>query len=460
MDRLHRIKGHLDPNPVCKAASSASSTTASGKNVCVIVDGARTPFSKSFGSMMREDAIALGAAAVGGLVNKTKLDPNHVDQLIMGNVVMNSNAPNLAREIVIDLKLPTHIPGTTVSIACLSGLEAIYQGICQIEHGDASTVIAGGSDSLSSGQMSLPANLTLALGKYSMGGGNKKGLYAGLSELFSIAGGPSKWAPKAPAIAERSTGRTMGYHADLMAEINSISRQDQDAFAINSHKKATEARQLIRQEIVAVRSDGKVVDDDDLIRSKVNPDKVAKLKPAFRKEKDHGTVNAASSSALTDGASAVLLMSERKAAALGYPTDVICKAYVKTAVEPFPQLLLAPAVAIPRCLSKAGLTLDDIDIFEIHEAFSAQVLATLKVLESKDFAQKFLGQDEPVGKIPLSKVNLRGGSIAIGHPFAATGGRLVTTAANLLRRTKKRYALLSVCAAGGIGGVMILERRS
>ena len=426
----------------------------------MIVTGARTPFVKSFGSLMYANSIDLGCAAVRGLITKTKLDPNEIDQIVMGNVVVNSNAPNVAREIVIDLNLPPRVPGTTVSIACLSGLEAIYQGVCQVERGDASVVIAGGSDSLSSGQMTLPRNLTLGLGKYQMGGGSKKGVYAGVKELLSIAGGPSKWLPTAPAIAERSTGHTMGYHADLMAQINGISRAAQDKMAIESHAKATANRGRIRAQIVPVATpDGKTVTDDNLIRPKMKPAKVARLKPAFRKPQDQGTVNAASSSALTDGASAVLLMSEDKAAALGYPTDIVCRAYVKTAVEPFPQLLLAPAVAIPKCLEKAGLTLDDIDIFEIHEAFSAQVLATLKVLESKEFSQKFLGRDTPVGSIPPEKINIMGGSIAIGHPFAATGGRLVMTAAALLRKMKKRYALLSICAAGGIGGVMIMERR-
>mmetsp|Transcript_8826 Transcript_8826/g.13172 ORF Transcript_8826/g.13172 Transcript_8826/m.13172 type:complete len:455 (+) Transcript_8826:72-1436(+) len=453
MQRLERISGHI------QASFKAKTTSNEGKCYAVIVDGARTPFIKSFGSIMKCDSFALGAAAVHGLIDKSKIDPNLVDQVIMGNVVVNSNAPNVAREIVIDLKLPSKIPGTTVSVACLSGLEAIYQGVCQVEHGDADVIIAGGTDSLSSGQMSMPRDLTLALGKYSMGGGNKKGLYGGLSELFSIAGPPTKWFPKAPAIAERSTGHTMGYHADLMAEINSISPEEQNKFAISSHAKANNALSLLKKEIVPIKAEGKIVSADNLIRAKIDGKKVAKLKPCFRSAKDNGTVNPASSSPLTDGASAVLIMSENKAKELGYPTDIVCRAYVKTAVEPYPQLLIAPAIAIPKCLAKAGLTLDDIDFFEIHEAFSAQVLATIKVLKSPAFSKAFLGTDEAVGTIPMEKVNLLGGSIAIGHPFAATGGRLVTTTANHLRRTKKRFALISICAAGGIGGVMILERR-
>ena len=187
---------------------------------------------------------------------------------------------------------------------------------------------------------------------------------------------------------------------------------------------------------------------------------VAKLKPAFRPG-EAGTVTAASSSALTDGASAVLVMSEAKAQRLGYSTSITVKSYAKAAIEPYPQLLLAPAIAIPKALAKAGLALEDIDVFEIHEAFAAQVLATLNALESPAFARDFLGRADgkPFGTIPRSKINPNGGSIALGHPFAATGGRLVTSLSNELRRTGKRYGLISVCAAGGIGGVMILENR-
>eukprot|EP00466_Bigelowiella_natans_P021320 jgi/Bigna1/82954/fgenesh1_pg.99_\ len=363
MERLKRISRHIAASNVSEEGKRKARVNATG---AVIVDGARTPFVKSFGAIMKNNAISLGAAAVKGLVAKTKIDPNAIDQLIMGNVVVNSNAPNLAREIIIDLMLPSNVEANPMD---------------KTRKGDP-------------GHNSLHRMFI--------------GLYAGLSELFKIAGPVSGWLPKAPAIAERSTefgeklihplqlivnctenggGRTMGYHADLMAEINAINRKDQDAFAIGSHSKASKARAAIRSEVVPVKNaEGKIVNDDNLIRSKINPAKVAKLKPAFRKPQDHGT--GGSSSGLKDGASAVLLLRER-------------------------------------------------------------VLATLKVLESKEFARAFLGRDTPVGSVPLEKVNLNGGSIAIGHPFAATGGRLVTTAANLLRKTGKRYALLSICAAGG-----------
>eukprot|EP00698_Gefionella_okellyi_P013608 TRINITY_DN3737_c0_g1_i2.p1 TRINITY_DN3737_c0_g1~~TRINITY_DN3737_c0_g1_i2.p1 ORF type:complete len:330 (+),score=84.35 TRINITY_DN3737_c0_g1_i2:429-1418(+) len=328
-----------------------------------------------------------------------------------------------------------------------------------IERGDAHCIIAGGSDSLSNADLVMPKHVTHALARYQYGGKTRGA--AGIYDLVKELGSPTGWFPQAASIAERSTGKTMGYHADLMAEINAIPRDEQDAFAIGSHTKAAAAQTAgrFKDEIIAVQTpSGKLVSADNLIRGKQDAGKVAALKPVFRTI--GGTVTAASSSPLTDGASAVLVMSEEKARELGFAADVFMRSFVTTAIDPFPQLLLAPAMAIPRALDAAGLTLDQIDLFEIHEAFAAQVLATLKCLASDEFARTQLGRDKAVGVVPMEKVNPNGSSIAIGHPFAATGGRLVTAAANELRRTGKRYALISICAAGGIGGVAILERSS
>lgn len=395
-----------------------------------------------------------------GLLNKTKLDPGLIDEIIWGNVVIKSAAPNIAREIIIDLHLPQHITGTTCSKACLSGLQAVEQAVMLVEQGGADVVIAGGSDSISSGELTMPRDLTLALDKYSLGGGNKKG-WKGVKEIFETAGPPSAWFPRQNSIAERSTGKTMGYHADLMAEINSISREEQERFAIASHAKAHKARQegILGCDIVPVMSKHHTgpIAQDDLIRPSMDANKIAHLGTAFRKPSENGSITAATSSALTDGASAVLIMSEEMASKLGYPTDITLKSFANTAIDPFPQLLLAPAIAIPKALDRAGLSLQDIDLVEIHEAFAAQVLATLKCLESESFC-KSIGRKQALGRIDPNKINVYGGSLAIGHPFAATGGRIVTTAANALRRTKSRYCLISICAAGGLGGVAILER--
>jgi len=355
----------------------------------VVVAGARTPFVKSFGKLIHLDAIGLAVASVTGLLGslEPQLDPETIDEVVFGNVVVKSAAPNIARELVLDAGLPKHISGTTVICQCLSGLECVAQAARLIETADASCVIAGGSDSTSSGEIALDRSLSTVLGEYVMGGGNKKGM-AGVMKLLRGVASATK-LPQQPSIAERSTGQTMGYHADLMAEINGVERPDQDAWAIASHTKASAARSagLLAQEIVGVPSadGGAMIEEDELIREGMAVEQLARLKAVFRKEgvaeagldgvdgSGAGTVTAASSSALTDVASAVLVMEESAAIAAGYNADVVVSAYVKTAVDPYPQLLLAPALAIPACLEKAGLQLEDIDVFEIHEAFAAQV---------------------------------------------------------------------------------------
>lgn len=436
----------------------ASSDKREMKRAC-IVEGCRTPFVKAYTTMIDVDAIDLGCTAVSGLLKKTKLDPNLVDEVIWGNVVVNVNSPNVAREIILQLGLPNSISGVTVSRACLSGLEAILQGVRLIETGQAECVIAGGSDSTSNCDVPIPRHLQHALGKYTKGGGSKKG-YQGMVEFAKEAGLPTSWVPEAPAIAERSTGKTMGYHADLMAEINNVSKTDQNRYAMTSHMRAHRAQQkgYLSEEIEpVVLKDGTVLDRDPMIRGKIDESKLDKLGPAFRKD---GTISAATSSALTDGGSAVLLMSESFARKHGYATDCSVESYHITGVDPFPQLLLAPAFAIPKVLDRAHMKLQDVDYVEMHEAFAAQVLATLKTLDNDEFAKTHLKRNQPVGKIDMEKLNPNGSSLSIGHSFAATGGRIVTATINELRRSQKESCLISICAAGSLGGACLIKRRT
>lgn len=437
--------------------------SASLQRRAVIVEGARTPFVKSFGQLMKVDTIGLSVSAVEGLLARTKLDPAKLDHIVWGNVVMQTNAPNCAREIVIDLNLPKHITGHSVSMACASGLQAVTSAVQMIETGAADVIIAGGSDSVSNGELPIPRTLAHGLAQFVYG--RKKGL-AAIPNFFAEAGyNPAGWLPQMPAIAERSTGKTMGWHGDMISELYGVTRAEQEAFAVASHEKASKARTKgyfkdeVRPVLKKVGRKTIDVDADNLIRDDwaTMSEKFGKLKPAFRKP--HGTITAATSSALTDGASAVLVMSEEKAKELGYATDIRLKSHAFSAIDPFPQLLLAPALAWPVALKRAGLTAKDIDIFEIHEAFAGQVLTTIRCLESEDFAKKYLNMDKPVleGKIDMAKVNPNGSSLAIGHPFAATGGRIVTAAAAELRRTGKKHALISICAAGGLGGVAVIE---
>jgi acetyl-CoA acyltransferase len=403
------------------------------------------------------DSIGLGCTAVAGLINKTGVDPKEVEQIVWGNVVLSSGTPNIGREIVIELNLPRHIVAHMISFACASSLKCVCDTDMIIKGGHADCVIAGGSDSVSHAEVPLPRGLTRGLAMTVFGGA--KDFQSKLEKFWANSGPAAKWVPSFPAIGEKSTGKTMGYHCDMMAEFSGVTREAQDQLAAESHLKALEASKkgYLDQEITPIDNRaGKIIKQDGFIQK---PDlaKYAKLKPAFRTLAQKGTITAANATGLTDGGSAVLMCSEEYAKKKGWPTDIQVKAWQNSAVDPFPQLLIAPAIAIPKCLDRAGLKLSDIDVWEIHEAFAAQVLSTFVALESEQFCRDYLGRG-PVGTIDRSKLNINGGSLALGHPFAATGGRVVTSAANELRRNKKRYALLSVCAAGGLGSVAIIER--
>jgi acetyl-CoA acyltransferase len=267
--------------------------------------------------------------------------------------------------------------------------------------------------------------------------------------------------PVAPSITETSTGLSMGQSAELMAKLNDISRVDQDAWALGSHRKAAAAWADGRMAeevapVYVVTNGGRAVVRDNHIRADTSADKLAQLRPVF--DRQYGTVTAGNSSPLTDGAASVLVMSAERAQALGLRAKAFVRAYAYAAVDPAGQLLIGPAYAIPMALDRAGLKLSDIDVVEMHEAFAAQVLSTLQKLESKTFAEEELGRSEAVGCIDPSRINLRGGSIALGHPFGATGARCVATLVNEMERRSAQFGLVSVCAAGGVGVAIVLER--
>ena len=428
----------------------------------VVVDGARTPFVRAFGSLMRTGTIELASAATAGLLTKTKLDPDHIDGVVWGGVILPGISPNIARELVLDLKLPPKIEGMTVTRACASGLQAVTTAAKMIQSGDADVIIAGGSDSTSNMEFALPQKAIYALAPLMFGKKKKSpsDLLSVLAQLMPI----SDVLPRKPRIAERSTGELMGEAAEKMAKQNGITRQAQDAFATRSHRRAADATDSgrLRQEIIPIESDsGDWIVDDELIRADTSEEKLSRLNPVF--DRVAGTITAGTASPLTDGASAVLLMSEEKAKALklsGLAT-VVSQAYV--GVDPFDQLLIGPALAMPLALERAGLSLQDMDYIDIHEAFAAQVLSVIQALQDDVFAQKHYAQygikaKRAIGKIDESKLNVHGGSIALGHPFGATGARMVTTMSKELAASGKRYALLGICAAGGLGAAAVLER--
>ncbi len=419
----------------------------------VIIGGVRTPFVKAFGKLLKLDTIALGVAATEALLTRTGLPRHEVESLLWGGVILPSASPNVAREIALDVGLPPIVEAATVSMACASGLRAVTLAAAAIERGDIDVAIAGGSDSTSNAEIKLPQKLVHALAPFAFGKASPADALAVVSQMMPI----TDVLPQMPKIAERTTGETMGESCESMARRNEITRLAQDEFAARSHRRAAAAIASGRfeDEIVPITlPSGRKVHVDDLVRAGTNIDKLGRLRPVFSRE---GTLTAGNSSPLTDGASAVLLMSEEKAAALGYKPWARITSWSYIGVDPADQLLIGPALAIPKVLDASGLSLADFDVVDLHEAFAAQVLCVLKMLGSQAFASARLGRAEAVGEIDPDRLNVHGGSVSLGHPFGATGARMVTTMANELRLTGKKRALLGLCAAGGLAGAAILE---
>ena len=420
-----------------------------------IIRGLRTPFAKSGTHYAHLSALDLGKLVVTELVERTGIDPAEVQELVFGNVIPSVKAPNIAREIVLGTGLPRKIPGYTVSKACASSNQAIVDAANMIRIGNADTVIAGGAESLSDIPILFSRNFSDAL----VSASKQKSVGGKLGAFRKIR--PRDLAPDAPAIAESTTGLTMGESAEKMAKENHISREAQDKFALQSHMRAAKAtadgrfKDEVMTVVVPPRFE-QIVETDNLIRGDSTLEAMAKLRPVF--DRKYGTITAANSSPLTDGAAAVLMMSEEKAKAAGFKPIGYLKSYAFAAIDPFDQLLQGPVFALPVALERAGLSLKDIGVIEMHEAFAAQVLSNIQWMGSKKIAQERLGRSEPVGEIDPEKINRTGGSIALGHPFGATGARIVTTVCNELQRTGEQYGLVTVCAAGGMGVAMILER--
>lgn len=421
----------------------------------VIVDGARTPFVKAFGDFLQLDSIALADKAVEALLNKTEVPRDEIDSIVWGGVILPTDAPNIAREVALDLNLPYRVEGHTVTRACASGLQAITSAVDIVERGYADIVIAGGSDSTSNAPVKLPQKVVHALAPYALGGKavGPQELVGILSQLMPI----TEIIPKMPQIAERTTGEVMGQSCERMARRNHVGREEQDEFAVMSHRRAAEAWETGRydDEVTPVFTGEKWVHSDGLVRADTSVEKLSRLRPVFARD---GTLTAGNSSALTDGASATLIMSEEKARALGYTPRAAFRSWAYTAVDPSDQLLMGPAIAMPMALDRAGMDMSDIDFVDMHEAFAAQVLCVLKMLDSDAFAQERLGRKSKVGAPDFDHLNLHGGSVSLGHPFGATGSRIVNTVANELAKSDRETALIGICAAGGIGAGAVLER--
>ncbi len=428
-------------------------TFGNGRRVAIVA-GVRTPFAKAGTAFKAISAIDLGKLCVAELLQRTNLDGKEVQALVFGTVIPSVLAPNIAREVSLLPQLPKGVQSYSVSRACASANQAITDAADQIALGQLDVAIAGGSESLSN----IPILHAQGFAEALVLASKARSLPARLKALARIR--PKDLVPVTPAIAEPSTGETMGESAEKMAKLNSIAREEQDHFALRSHRLAAAgtADGRLTAEIMPVYVPPKfesVLTSDNGIREDTSYEQLAALKPVF--DRRYGTVTAGNSSPLTDGGACVLLMNEDKAKSLGYQPLGIIRSYAYAALDPGEQLLQAPVLAAPVALKRAGLSLKDMDLVEMHEAFAAQVLSNLKGFESKWWAER-AGFSQPVGEVDRAKLNVMGGSIAIGHPFGATGARITTTLLNELRRRGGQFGLMTVCAAGGMGFAMVVER--
>lgn len=420
-----------------------------------IVAGCRTPFLKAGTGFAGLRALDLGKVAVREAVARAGVRPADVDHLVFGTVVHDVQAPNLAREVGLAV-LPKTVPGVTVSRACASANQAITDGAMAIETGQARVVVAGGAECLSRVPILVGEKLSAALVRAS----RARTLGQRLAPFRHLR--PRDLAPVTPAIAEPTTGETMGEAAERMAKENGITREAQDEWALRSHLLAAQGTDdgRLPAEIAPTYLPpgyGEVVEADNGIRRDTDRERLAALRPVF--DRRFGSVTAGNASPLTDGASALVLMDGEAARAEGLEPLGWIRSWAWTALDPGGQLLQGPAYAAPLALDRAGLSMADVGLMEMHEAFAAQVLSNLQALASDAFAREELGRSAAVGHPDPERINVMGGSIAIGHPFGATGGRLTLTILNEMARRDIQFGLITVCAAGGMGFAMVVERR-
>ncbi|HVH11085.1 MAG TPA: acetyl-CoA C-acyltransferase [Gemmatimonadales bacterium] len=414
-----------------------------GRRVAVVA-GYRTPFCRAGTALKDARAVDLARFVARELLEHAELPGSEVDAVIFGQVVPSALVPNVAREVSLLPQFPKEIPAYSLNRACASSGQAVANGHDEIASGHADVVLAGGVESLSD----IPILASRRLADILVEASKARSLGGRLRAFSRLR--PRDLVPVSPAIAEPSTGETMGQSAEKMAKENHITREAQDRWALRSHRLAAAATDdhRLTAEIVPWFPGGAsdpVLTTDNGIRRDTSLEQMAKLKPVF--DRRYGTVTAANSSPLTDGASAVLLMSDTAARALGYTPLAYIRSYAVAAVDPGWQLLQAPIFAVPLALERAGIAWRDLGAIEVHEAFASQVLSNFQGWAAKGW------------EINEDIINVMGGSIAIGHPFGATGGRIVTTLAHELVRRDAQFGLLSICAQGGMGFAMVLERR-
>ncbi len=425
---------------------------AKGKRIAVVA-GLRTPFAKQLTHFADTNSIEMGKMVVNELMQRSALDPSMVDLVVFGKVLQMTEAPNIAREIVLGTGMDVYTDAYSVSRACATSFQSAASVAESIMAGTAKIGIAGGADSSSVIPMNLSKKLASILLKLS----RAKSIGQKLDLIAKIR--PSDLAPVPPAVKEYSTGLTMGQNAEQMAKDHGITREEQDELAHRSHTLAAAAweKGLLDDEVMTahVPPYKHALHQDNIVRTDSELSAYAKLKPAF--DKKYGTVTAANATPLSDGAGALLLMRESVARALGYQPLGYIKSWAFSAIAAERDMLMGPSHATPIALDRAGMTLADLDLIDMHEAFAAQTLCNVKAFASKKFAEEKLGRSQAIGEIDMDKFNVNGGSIAYGHPFAATGARIITQTLRELQRRGGGTALTTACAAGGLGAAMILE---
>lgn len=418
-----------------------------------ITHGLRTPFARQATELHGVPAIELGRMVISELMARSELPAEAIEQLVFGQVVQMPEAPNIAREIVLGSGLGVHTDAYSVSRACATSFQAVANLAESLMAGTVQAGIAGGADSSSV----LPIGVSKKLGRMLVDLNKAKTLSQKM-KLFSQLR-PRDLLPVPPAVAEYSTGLRMGDTAEQMAKSHGISRPQQDAFAHRSHQRAARAWESgkLNGEVMTafVPPWRKAFEQDNNVRLQSSLEDYARLRPAF--DRQHGTVTAANSTPLTDGAAAVVLMTESRARELGIVPLGYLRSYAFTAIDVWQDMLLGPSYASPLALDRAGITLNDLTLIDMHEAFAAQTLANLKMFADERFAREVLNRPHALGEVNEEKFNVLGGSIAYGHPFAATGARMITQTLNELRRRGGGLGLVTACAAGGLGAAMVLE---
>ncbi|WP_072669791.1 acetyl-CoA C-acyltransferase FadI [Vibrio injensis] len=426
--------------------------TRSGERVAIVA-GIRTPFARQSTEFAQVPAIDLGKMVVNELLTRTEIDPKLIEQLVFGQVVQMPEAPNIAREIVLGTGMNIHTDAYSVTRACATSFQSAVNVAESIMAGTIDIGIAGGADSSSV----LPIGVSKKLAASLLALSKTKTLSQKFNVLKSLS--VKDLMPVPPAVAEYSTGLSMGQTAEQMAKSHGISRADQDALAHRSHTLAAQAwnEGKIAGEVMTAFPEPykKWLDKDNNVRFDSTLEGYAKLRPAF--DRQYGSVTAANSTPLTDGAAAILLMREGRAKELGLDILGYIRSYAFSAIGVEKDMLMGPSFATPLALERAGIELKDLTLIDMHEAFAAQTLANVKMFASDSFAQQYLGRSKAIGEIDMDKFNVLGGSIAYGHPFAATGARMITQTLRELQRRGGGLALNTACAAGGLGAAMILE---